>query len=143
MKEIRAFLICPVRNVSSEVSERIKGYVHKLESGLMPGGKVRQVHWPARDTDQSDPIGFRICETNVIKIRESREVHVWYDAKSTGSTFDIGAVFSLALCGWSGKIYIANEKQAEKIDQENSKLSGVTKSHFKVLKELRDRLAAR
>ena len=57
--------------------------------------KEYEVHWPPRDTDQDDPIGLEICNTNCKAIEEADVVHIVWDGKSTGSLFDLGMVFAL------------------------------------------------
>ena len=52
------------------------------------------VHYPPRDTNQNDTIGFRICSQNKKAIIESDEVHIFYNPNSTGSLFDIGMAFA-------------------------------------------------
>ncbi|HXK37743.1 MAG TPA: hypothetical protein VJ579_01620 [Candidatus Paceibacterota bacterium] len=94
---MRIFLICPVRNITDEEKIAIERYVSDLELA----GQI--VHWPLRDTDQNDPIGFRICEDNRRAIELADEVHVWWNAASKGSFFDFGMTFALGK-----KIVLAN-----------------------------------
>jgi len=96
------FLICPVRGVTNSENKLISKYVHYLEAN----GK--EVYWPYRDTDQDDPIGNRICADNVLAMRQSKEVHVWYTASSTGTLFDLGAAFAM-----QKPIVIANRDSIE------------------------------
>ncbi len=120
MKKI--FLISPVRGVNKKITERVRGYVKKLES------QGHQVHWPARDTNQNDPIGIRICTDNCIKIIETDEIHIFWmwkekkwwqklmwwtkEKKSTGSLFDFGASFILHLLV-DKKIVLANPEEVK------------------------------
>ncbi len=113
----KIFLICPVRDAKNKITERVRGYVQKLES------KGCQVHWPARDTNQNDPNGIRICMDNGMAIREADEVHIFWmwkekkwwqkpfwwikEKKSTGSLFDFGMSFMLFLLR-DKKIILAN-----------------------------------
>lgn len=93
------FLICPVREAGdSGDSEAIACYVAKLES------EGHKVHWPKRDTDQVDAIGYRICTDNYIAIREADEIHIWWSSTSKGSLFDLGMAFALFK-----KLVLANE----------------------------------
>ncbi|MCK5610379.1 hypothetical protein KAR91_51375 [Candidatus Pacearchaeota archaeon] len=80
------FLICPVRGVDPKETESI---VKDLEDN---GTKV---HWPPRDTNQDDPIGFDICTQNKQAIKDADEVHVVWDEKSQGCLFDLGMAFSM------------------------------------------------
>ena len=99
----KVFLICPVRNASEEASRRLRAYVEGLEA------EGFSVHWPARDTDQDDPIGVRICLDNGLAVLAADEVHVWYDAASQGSVFDFGMLFMASqVMGRGKKIVIAN-----------------------------------
>jgi len=102
---MKIFLISPVRNVSKTEREKIRLYVAHLE------GLGHQVHWPERDTDQNDKIGFRIVTDNKKAILETDEVHIWWqweekkwwqkllwwtkERKSTGSLFDCGIAFAV------------------------------------------------
>ena len=97
MKNI--FLICPVRGVSDEEKAAIKAYVDKLEA------LGHRVYWPARDTNQDDPIGLRICTDNRWGIRQADEIHIWWNPASEGSRFDFGMVFAL-----EKKVIIANRE---------------------------------
>lgn len=83
---MKTFLICPVRGVDPAAS---RAYVERLE------GAGYTVHWPHRDTDQSDPVGLRICTDNRDAIMESDCVHVVWDGKSQGCLFDLGMAFAM------------------------------------------------
>jgi hypothetical protein len=94
----KIFIICPVRNVELEVSEQLRVYV----AGLEQAG--HEVHWPSRDTDQSDDHGIGICITNCDAIIGADEVHIWWDPDSTGSKFDLGMLFALLRVGLVKKV---------------------------------------
>ena len=81
-----AFLICPVRGVDPKETEDT---VKKIEND---GTKV---HWPHRDTNQDDPIGFDICTQNKEAIKSADKVHVVWDEKSQGCLFDLGMAFAM------------------------------------------------
>lgn len=98
----KIFLICPVRNSSPETQRAIEAYVATLET------EAAEVYWPARDTDQTDPHSWTICSRNRSAILDANEIHIWYDAASTGSKFDLGMVFVLLGIGWAKKVVIAN-----------------------------------
>jgi len=83
------FLICPVRNASEEQKNRMMSYITDLEN------KGLKVYYPARDTNQIDPIGFRICTDNKNAIDLSKEIHIFWDKTSNGSLFDLGIAFAL------------------------------------------------
>ena len=82
-----AFLICPVRGVDPKETEDI---VKKIENN-----GTRKVHWPHRDTNQDDPIGFNICTQNKEAIKSADKVHVVWDEKSQGCLFDLGMAFAM------------------------------------------------
>lgn len=84
-KNKRAFLICPVRGVESSVYEDV---VSRLEK------EGWNVHFPHRDTDQDDDIGYRICSDNRYAIELSDAVFVIRDGKNQGCLFDLGMAFS-------------------------------------------------
>jgi len=104
----KVFVICPVRNATLEIKQRLEDYVAKLEKdGYL-------VHYPPRDTDQSDPIGNQICEQNFRAILEADEVHVFYDETSTGLYFDMGGTFMLTqVLGYKKKIVFVNKDDVE------------------------------
>lgn len=81
------FLICPVRNATETQKQRMTDYIEGLE-------KTCVVYYPARDTNQNDDIGFRICQDNKTAIVKSDEVHIFWDADSQGSLFDLGMAFA-------------------------------------------------
>jgi len=80
----KMFLICPVRNSKKDYNQ----VVQKLEQKY-------KVHWPPRDTDQKDTIGFRICTDNMKAIQEADIIGVIWDGESQGCLFDLGIAFAL------------------------------------------------
>lgn len=101
----KVFLICPVRNASEEQKTRMQEYIINLENQGI------KVYYPARDTDQNDKIGFRICTDNKNAIIEADEVHIFWDKNSQGSLFDIGITFAL-----NKKIIIVNIDEVEQTE---------------------------
>lgn len=84
------YLVCPVRNASPEQTTAIAQYVHELEA------KGYEVYWPARDTVQEDETnGWQVCLENARAILKADEIHVWWDASSQGSAFDLGMAWML------------------------------------------------
>lgn len=83
------YLVCPVRNVTPELSEQIAKYVSNLEK------LGANVHYPPRDVDQNDPTGERICRAHLAAMERATEVHVYWDVESKGSHFDIGMAYAL------------------------------------------------
>lgn len=86
---IDIFLICPVRNATTEQKQKMQGYIAQLETD----GKT--VYYPERDTNQNDAIGYRICADNCEAIKEAKEIHIFWDKNSQGSLFDLGMAFAL------------------------------------------------
>ena len=99
----KVFFISPVRQTPPPyVQLRIGTYVWGLEA------QGYAVHWPVRDTKQDAP-ALDICLQNAQALREADEVHIWYDAASQGSIFDLGAaVMSLLVVGPPKQFIIAN-----------------------------------
>ncbi|HII15188.1 MAG TPA: hypothetical protein HA362_02650 [Nanoarchaeota archaeon] len=87
--EKRVFLICPVRNITGDEQKFLHGYIADLES------RGYKVHYPPRDTNQNDSVGMNICAENRDAIRNADEVHVYWNAGSSGSGFDLGMAFML------------------------------------------------
>ena len=83
------FLACPVRGVSDDYRVSIEAQVAHLES------LGHKVHYPPRDTEQSDPTGLQICRDNADAIKLSDVVYVIWDGKSRGVLFDLGVAFAL------------------------------------------------
>lgn len=86
---MKIFVICPVRNATEGETSKLENYVASREKT----GDV--VHWPARDTNQNDKVGLRICTDNRRAIFEADEVHIWFNPASQGTLFDIGIAFAL------------------------------------------------
>lgn len=85
----RAFIICPVRNITPEFQASIEAHVAHLESL----GWV--VHYPPRDTAQAGVTEFSICNQNRNAINRADMVFVFWDGKSQGCLFDLGIAFGL------------------------------------------------
>lgn len=100
------FLICPVRNATEEQKRWMEGHIDILECG----GK--KVYYPARDTDQNDNIGFRICEDNKNAIFNSKEIHIFWDKESQGSLFDLGMAFA-----FNKPLFIVNKRDLMPTDK--------------------------
>lgn len=87
----KVFVICPVRGATPEVKKKLENYIEELEK------MGYEVHYPPRNTNQSDVIGNQICEQNFKAMLESQEIHRWYDDESSGGHFDFGGTFMLYL----------------------------------------------
>ena len=83
---IKTFLICPVRGYEQTETEKIVKYLE---------GQGYQVYYPARDTNQNDDTGYRICSDNKAAIIDADVVHFVWDGKSQGCLFDLGMAFAL------------------------------------------------
>lgn len=78
------FLICPVRNQSPAMKEILKMIVGDPK-----------IYYPARDTNQDDPLGLRICVDNRAAMESMQEVWFVWDGQSQGSIFDLGMAFAM------------------------------------------------
>lgn len=78
-----------MRNINETQRQKINDYIKFLES------KNIKSYYPARDTNQNDSIGFRICMDNRDGIKNADEVHIFWDSNSQGSLFDLGMAFAL------------------------------------------------
>ncbi len=85
--EKKIFLICPVRNITDKENQFLQEYISELESN------GNSVHYPPRDTNQDDPIGYNICTENCAAIDAADEVHIYWNPGSSGSGFDLGMAF--------------------------------------------------
>jgi hypothetical protein len=87
MKKI--FIICPVRIISETQRKEIDDYIkQKEEEGF-------SVH-SYKNVNQVDPTGgVNICAHHRKAMLECDEVHVFFDASSSGSHFDFGMAFVL------------------------------------------------
>lgn len=83
---MKAFLICPVRGHSMAETEAV---VEALEA------EHWTVHWPPRDTDQTDATGLRICSDNRAAIADAYKVFIIWNGESQGCLFDMGMAFAL------------------------------------------------
>ena len=107
MSKAKIFLICPERNSQPEVQERIAAYVAGLQAQGHP------VYWPARDTDQADPVGLTICKANLFAMYQAHEIHIWYDPTSQGSIFDLGAALMASEHIQKKRFVIANPEAVQ------------------------------
>jgi len=84
----KMFVICTVRGASEEYQKNLEDYVAQKES------EGWNVHLPHRDTDQKGT-GYEICTQNATAIKDSEEVHIFYNPDSQGTHFDMGVAFAL------------------------------------------------
>jgi nucleoside 2-deoxyribosyltransferase len=102
VNKINIFIICPVRNATEEQKNAIKSFISLLEEH---GNKV---YYPDKDTNQTDLIGYRICEDNRKAIENADEVYIFWDKNSQGSLFDLGMAFA-----YKKPLYIINFNEVE------------------------------
>lgn len=89
----KVYLICPVRKATEDQLRDMTEYVNTLERS----GRFK-VHFPPRDVDQSnDDGGQRICYEHREAMMDCDEVHIWWAQGSTGSHFDLGMAYMLAM----------------------------------------------
>jgi hypothetical protein len=150
---MKIFLICPVNGMTGQDELDIGFYVATLKAD------GHQVHWPPVDTDQNDPIGFRICCDNTRAIILNKTTNIIWKESSIGSKFDFGATFCLKILGEmleSGEltseeliellkgrsIDVINPEEVEEMVQEENK-KGIGKSFNKVVLEIHKRNSAK
>lgn len=130
----KIFFICPVRRPKTGLLKRLIEKILLIVFGTEDRWTKMQnaikeciaqleqegndVYWPARDTDQTDPVGFTICTTNRNAIKEvmksGGKIYVWIDPQSQGSVFDIGIVFALLEYYPKTQIVIANRSEIQR-----------------------------
>ncbi|PKM70119.1 MAG: hypothetical protein CVU86_07110 [Firmicutes bacterium HGW-Firmicutes-11] len=96
------FLICPVRNATEVQKQKMEKHISKIES------QGHTIYYPARDTDQNDGVGYRICTDNLNAMKAADEIHIFWDPSSTGTLFDLGMAFAL-----KKKLKIVNFEEVE------------------------------
>lgn len=110
----KVYVVCSVRGAGESEVKKVEEYVAKLE------GEGHLVHYPPRDVDQDCDTGVSIVDAHVEAMRCCDEVHVMWNADSSGSHFDIGMAIALK------KPIVAVK---------NMKKDTAGKSYWKVLKE--------
>lgn len=83
------YVICPVRNQSTEQGFHLEKYIKTLEDN------GNTVFYPMRDAPQSSKTGYEIVEAELQAIKEADEIHVCWDINSKGSHFDLGMCYAL------------------------------------------------
>lgn len=86
---MKYFIICPVRNATEQQKQEMADIITAIEH------LGHSVYYPARDTNQEDETGYRICTDNKNAIRDADIVLVYYDKNSSGTLFDLGVAFAL------------------------------------------------
>lgn len=115
---MKIYMICPVRNSSSSERGKVTRYVEKLES------EGHEVFFPHRDIEQDDPTeGVMICTLEARAMRKAEVVHIWWNAKSIGSHFDLGMALVL-----NKPLVLANDPQ-----------DSFGKSYLKVIRHIEEK----
>ena len=83
------FIICPVRGATEEEHNLLMEFIRKKETEGI------KVHYPPRDTNQDDPVGYAICAQNREAIKNADKIYVYWNSKSEGSLFDLGMAFAM------------------------------------------------
>ena len=83
------YIICPVRKRNEDRLKVMRKYAHQLRND------GHQVHFPPDDAPQDDPTGALICAIHLAAMQTADEVHVFWDAESYGSHFDLGMAYAL------------------------------------------------
>lgn len=107
---MKIYIICPVRNATKEQKEQLKKYKDRLRAdGHIP-------YYPDDDNpyEHTDDIGNLICNENRRAISEADEVHVYWDATSRGTLFDLGMAYAMRK-----RIVIVNESEVELTDKKS------------------------
>ena len=73
---MKYFIICPVRNATEQQKQEMADIITAIEH------LGHSVYYPARDTNQEDETGYRICTDNKNAIRDADIVLVYYDKNS-------------------------------------------------------------
>lgn len=85
---MKVFIICSVRDSNIKYKERLESYASMLKH------QGYDVYLPHRDTDQKAN-SIEICRQNMYAIKESDQVHIFYNSTSQGTHFDMGVAFAL------------------------------------------------
>ena len=85
------YIICPVNNATEQQKEKLKAYKELLQT------QGHTAYYPADDNphEETDDIGYIICEENRRATIEADEIHIFWDATSKGTLFDLGMAFAL------------------------------------------------
>lgn len=105
--EDHAFLICPVRMADEQTKEKLFETVSNMEKDGM------KIHYPARDTNQNDSYGYRICLDNANAISDAKNVFIYYNRNSVGSLFDLGVAYYFQMKYPDRTIKVLNEDQIQ------------------------------
>ena len=86
----KIFLICPVRIATPEQIKWIEDFTkEKQDEGYI-------IHAPHLHTVQIDLFGgYAICRQNAEAVATSKEIDIYYDQLSMGSSFDLGVAYAL------------------------------------------------
>ena len=99
----KVYLICLVCWVSDGEKDFLDKYVAGLESSGF------QVHYPPRDVEQNDSSGINIMTSHRLAMKNSDEVHAYWNGKSQGSYVDFGMFFMIKCFNQRLKFVLANK----------------------------------
>jgi hypothetical protein len=85
---MQIFLISPVALSTPNIGEYITQYISEQKR------LGNEVYYPLRDTDQTVS-ELECCKQNLVAMRDSEEVHIFFSPYSEGSKFDLGMAFAL------------------------------------------------
>lgn len=83
------YIICAVRHAVVHRLNLLRDYAERLRK------TGHTVHFPPDDAPQDDPTGAEICATHRRAMLQANEVHVFWNADSFGSHFDLGMAYAL------------------------------------------------
>ncbi len=127
----KIFLICPVNRATEEQKKTMMEYISETEQN------GHEVHYPDRDTNQVDPIGYRICTDNANAIGNAKSVHIVYDRTSVGTLFDLGVAYYFMLENPNRDFKIVNKNDIALSDDDFGDkiirdMETMTKKHQKI-----------
>ena len=100
----------------------LEEYKRRLETE-----KGLKVHYPAKDTDQTDETGgYRICKDHCREIKSSKTAHVYWTG-STGSHVDLGTILAEHF-ERNMDVILINKATVRRI-VEKQRIQGITKSY--------------
>lgn len=100
----KAFLICSVRNADEELKKDLMKKVEDLEKNYI-------VYYPARDTNQIDDTGYRICKDNANAISNAKHIFINYSRESVGTIFDLGVAYYFQLQNMDRTFEVLNKDE--------------------------------
>lgn len=87
-KKMNIYIICPVRNMTSNQVKEIDEYITSLED------QGHGVH-SYKKVDQHSETGFEIVQDHFLALNGADRVDIFWDVTSKGSHMDLGMAFAL------------------------------------------------